>query len=56
MQRALDAAATARESVRGLDLALRVAWTIADLDARPGPGPDDLQEALQLRSTQQWAA
>jgi magnesium chelatase family protein len=56
MQRALDDAARARESVRGLDIALRVAWTIADLDQRASPGPDDLQEALGLRSTAQWAA
>ncbi len=56
MQRALDRAATARESVRGLDLALRVAWTIADLDQLAGPGPDELQEALTLRSTARWAA
>ncbi|WP_229069397.1 YifB family Mg chelatase-like AAA ATPase [Actinoplanes sp. DH11] len=36
-------------SARGYDRALRIAWTIADLDGRARPGGDDVAEAYQLR-------
>jgi magnesium chelatase family protein len=44
-------AAVARNvlSTRGVDRVLRVAWTIADLGARPAPGADEVAEALALR-------
>ncbi|MFV0634816.1 YifB family Mg chelatase-like AAA ATPase [Demequina sp.] len=37
-------------TARGADRALRVAWTLADLDGRDSPGPDDVAQALTLRS------
>lgn len=39
-----------RLSARGFDRAVRVAWTIADLDGRTRPDADDVREALDLRS------
>lgn len=36
-------------SARGFDRVIRMAWTIADLDGRHRPGPDDVAEAIQLR-------
>jgi magnesium chelatase family protein len=36
-------------SIRGYDRVLRVAWTVADLGGRTGPGRDDVGRALQLR-------
>ena len=54
MQEALDAAAATRESIRGLDLSLRVAWTLADLAGRDVPSSDDLQDAMQLRQPEGW--
>jgi magnesium chelatase family protein len=36
-------------SARGYDRVLRIAWTIADLDGRTGPGRDDVREALGMR-------
>ncbi|GAB3664501.1 YifB family Mg chelatase-like AAA ATPase [Actinocorallia lasiicapitis] len=35
-------------SARGLDRALRTAWTLADLSGRPAPAPWDTAEALDL--------
>ncbi|BBH64344.1 hypothetical protein ACTI_10290 [Actinoplanes sp. OR16] len=46
LRRALDRGAL---SARGFDRALRLAWTIADLDGRDRPGPGDVAEAYQLR-------
>jgi magnesium chelatase family protein len=37
-------------SLRGVDRVLRVAWTIADLDGRDAPGPDDVDVAMALRT------
>jgi len=37
-------------TARGADRALRVAWTIADLGERDVPSPDDVAQALTLRS------
>ncbi|MDR0627420.1 MAG: ATP-binding protein, partial [Bifidobacteriaceae bacterium] len=36
-------------SMRGVDRVLRVAWTMADLDGRDSPGPDDIDAAMTLR-------
>ncbi|MEU4687866.1 YifB family Mg chelatase-like AAA ATPase [Actinoplanes sp. NPDC023714] len=36
-------------SARGFDRALRLAWTIADLDGRDRPGRNDVAEAFELR-------
>jgi magnesium chelatase family protein len=36
-------------SARGFDRVLRIAWTIADLDGRPGPDSGDVAEALGMR-------
>ncbi len=54
LARALEDAAESRESVRGLDLSLRVAWTLADLNGRTVPKPADLQEARELRNSEAW--
>lgn len=56
LQRALDRAAESRESVRGLDLSLRVAWTLADLDGLSAPGAEQLVEAMSLRNSEAWLA
>jgi len=37
-------------SARGFDRVLRLAWTIADLDAVPAPRAEHVREALQLRT------
>lgn len=55
LQQALDRAANSRESIRGLDLCLRVAWTIADLRGAPHPTSGDLGMAIDLRNAQEWA-
>ena len=45
------------ESARGVDRVVRLAWTIADLAGHDRPGPDDLLQALGLRSSEgRWAA
>lgn len=54
LQDALDAAARSRESIRGLDLSLRVAWTLADLADHDAPDSDDLHRAMELRQPQGW--
>ncbi|MDQ1246331.1 MAG: ATP-binding protein, partial [Actinomycetota bacterium] len=54
LQDALDEAARSRDSVRGLDLSLRVAWSLADLRGAPAPAPKDLTEALTLRNSEVW--
>jgi magnesium chelatase family protein len=36
-------------SARGFDRALRLAWTVADLDGRDRPTEQDIHEAVQLR-------
>lgn len=43
------AADRGRLSTRGIDRALRVAWTLADLAALDRPGPDQVEEALEFR-------
>ncbi|WP_433619027.1 YifB family Mg chelatase-like AAA ATPase [Dactylosporangium sp. CA-139114] len=45
-----DAMDRGRLSARGFDRAVRVAWTIADLDGRVRPEAADVREALELRS------
>ncbi|MBN2176125.1 MAG: YifB family Mg chelatase-like AAA ATPase [Demequinaceae bacterium] len=45
--RALDRGAL---SARGVDRALRVAWTLADLGGREAPGPDEVAQAMVLRT------
>jgi magnesium chelatase family protein len=37
-------------STRGIDRVLKVAWTLADLAGRDLPGPEEVHEALLLRS------
>lgn len=37
-------------TLRGVDRVLRLAWTLADLAARPAPAPADLGTALALRT------
>ncbi|GGK28012.1 hypothetical protein GCM10010124_20760 [Pilimelia terevasa] len=37
-------------TARGYDRALRLAWTVADLDGRDRPAADDIAEALALRT------
>jgi magnesium chelatase family protein len=37
-------------SARGMDRALRVAWTLADLAGRNSPGPEEVAEAMVLRT------
>ncbi|MEU8241676.1 YifB family Mg chelatase-like AAA ATPase [Actinoplanes missouriensis] len=46
LRRALDRGAL---SARGFDRVLRIAWTIADLDARDRPAESDVAEAYQMR-------
>ena len=45
-----DAMDDGRLSARGAARAMRLAWTIADMDGRDGPGPDDVHRALSLRT------
>ena len=45
--RALDRGAV---SARGLDRALRVSWTLADLSGRPSPGVEEFHQAMVLRT------
>ncbi|WP_432986758.1 YifB family Mg chelatase-like AAA ATPase [Dactylosporangium sp. CA-233914] len=45
-----DAMDRGRLSARGFDRAVRVAWTIADLEGRVRPETADVREALELRS------
>jgi magnesium chelatase family protein len=47
LDRALD---RGRLSLRGVDRVLRVAWTVADLAGLAGPGPDQVGEAMLLRT------
>lgn len=56
LQTALDRAATTRESIRGLALCLRLAWTLADLRGSDTPTVADLDTAMELRDAQGWAA
>ncbi|MEI8082906.1 MAG: ATP-binding protein, partial [Actinomycetes bacterium] len=54
--RELDGACS-RDTVRGRDRVVRVAWSIADLVGHSAPQPADVRAALELRSSQQeWAA
>ncbi|MDR1633478.1 MAG: YifB family Mg chelatase-like AAA ATPase [Bifidobacteriaceae bacterium] len=46
LNRALETGAL---SLRGMDRVLRVAWTMADLDGRDGPGAADIDAAMVLR-------
>lgn len=41
--------AAGRLTARGLDRVLRIAWTLADLDARAQPGADQVDRAVGLR-------
>ena len=38
-------------TIRGVDRAMRVAWTIADLVGRDRPGVDDVTTAMGFRQT-----
>lgn len=51
---ALDRLGRTGESVRGLDLCVRLAWTIADLSGLAAPGPEELAEAVALRDSEEW--
>ena len=46
LERGLEAGAI---TARGADRCLRVAWTLADLDASPWPTPDHVAAALEFR-------
>lgn len=52
--RVLDAAGRSTDSVRGLDLSVRVAWTLADVRGHDAPTPDDMADALALRASEVW--
>lgn len=54
LQNTLDEAARSKESVRGLDLCLRVAWTLADLRGAAQPNPEDLGRAIAMRDSELW--
>jgi magnesium chelatase family protein len=41
-----------RESNRGIDRILKIAWTLADLGGRDAPSRDDVEKARELRLTQ----
>ncbi|MFA7265474.1 MAG: YifB family Mg chelatase-like AAA ATPase [Candidatus Nanopelagicales bacterium] len=65
MQRwALDSSAAStlelacrKDSLRGRDRVVRVAWTIAALADRPSPNAGDVEEAVALRASEdQWVA
>jgi magnesium chelatase family protein len=43
-------------TARGVDRVLRVAWTIADLAGRDGPGADEVAMALRYRGVERTAA
>lgn len=46
-----------RDSARGRDRLVRIAWTIADVAGHAMPTPDDVRAAFELRVAQQeWAA
>ncbi len=47
LTRSLDSGAL---SARGYDRVLRLAWSIVDIDGRSHPTPDDVAEAMELRS------
>lgn len=52
-RRLLDAAVeSGRLTLRGHDRVLRVAWTLADLDAAPRPGAEHIGHALALRGSE----
>nr|WP_297425527.1 YifB family Mg chelatase-like AAA ATPase [uncultured Actinotalea sp.] len=53
LDRALDRGVL---SLRGVDRVLRVAWTLADLAGRDAPGPDEVGQALLLRTRGQVVA
>ena len=38
-------------TARGMHRVLRVAWTLADLEARDGPSSDDVDTALHFRAS-----
>jgi magnesium chelatase family protein len=42
-------------SARGVDRALRVAWTLADLAGRDEPGSDEVSQAMVLRTRGAWS-
>lgn len=54
--RVLDSAGRTSESMRGLDLAVRVAWTLADVRGHAAPDADDMADALTLRAAEVWLA
>jgi len=54
LQDALNAATLARESLRGIDLCLRVAWTLADLNNAPAPGREEVELAVAMRNSEGW--
>lgn len=47
-----DCIARGRLSARGVDKALRVAWTLADLAGRDKPCADDIASAMGLRQVE----
>ena len=53
LERALDLGLL---SLRGADRVLRLAWTLADLAGRPGPGAQEVRQALLLRTRGQVGA
>lgn len=46
-----------KDSLRGRDRVIRVAWTIAALAGRPSPAESDIEQAVALRASEdQWVA
>ena len=44
------ALASHRLSLRGVDRAMRLAWTLADLAGKTSPGPDEMSQGIMLRA------
>ncbi len=42
--------ASHRLSLRGVDRAMRLAWTLADLAGKTSPGPDEMSQGIMLRA------
>ena len=50
MELANRALASNRLSLRGVDRAMRLAWTLADLAGKTSPGTDEMSKGIMLRA------